>query len=98
METPPDQHVFVGLIHGFGFSYIVNTMSLSEQITAALLYFNLGVEVGQILAVLVAFPALTFLFQAIQASALGTNHIHRHWDSGTLLGGRAADGTGLIRI
>ena len=52
-----------GLIHGFGFSYILKTMGLGEQVTAALLYFNLGVEVGQILAVLIAFPALTFLFK-----------------------------------
>lgn len=52
-----------GLIHGFGFSYILKTMGLGEQVTGALLYFNLGVEVGQLLAVLIAFPLPAYLFK-----------------------------------
>ncbi|NRA24276.1 MAG: HupE/UreJ family protein, partial [Oleispira sp.] len=38
-----------GLIHGFGFSYLLTEIGLGEQVVGALLYFNLGVEVGQLL-------------------------------------------------
>ncbi len=51
-----------GLMHGFGFSYILKTMGLGEQVAQALLYFNIGVEAGQILAIALAYPILKFLF------------------------------------
>jgi len=52
-----------GLIHGFGFSYILKNMGLGEQVAGSLLYFNLGVEAGQLLAIALTFPLLQFLFR-----------------------------------
>ena len=46
-----------GLLHGFGFASVLNEIGLPQtEIPAALLFFNVGVEVGQVLfvAVLVA--------------------------------------------
>ena len=46
-----------GLIHGFGFASVLSDLGLpSEQLTAALLGFNIGVEVGQLAIVAVFFP------------------------------------------
>jgi hydrogenase/urease accessory protein HupE len=42
-----------GLLHGFGFASVLNEIGLPQtEIVAALLFFNLGVEVGQIVFVL----------------------------------------------
>jgi len=47
--------LFFGLIHGLGFSnYLRAMISAEDSILAPLLSFNLGVEIGQILIVLVA--------------------------------------------
>lgn len=54
---------FFGLIHGFGFSYILNEIGLGDQVASALLFFNLGVEVGLLIIVAIAFPILLFLFK-----------------------------------
>ena len=41
-----------GLLHGFGFASVLNEIGLPQtEIPAALLFFNVGVEVGQILFV-----------------------------------------------
>tara|TARA_B100000676_G_C17972979_1_gene784426 strand:- start:907 stop:1182 length:276 start_codon:yes stop_codon:yes gene_type:complete len=45
--------VLFGLIHGLGFgSYLISTGINSNNIVTALLGFNLGVEIGQIIFVL----------------------------------------------
>ncbi len=48
--------VFFGLVHGLGFSTLLKSM-LSDQgsLLQSLLFFNLGIEAGQILIVLVLF-------------------------------------------
>jgi HupE / UreJ protein len=47
-----------GLVHGFGFASGLSTLGLpSSEIVAALLFFNIGVELGQI-----AFVALYLIF------------------------------------
>lgn len=44
---------FFGLIHGLGFSnYLRSLLSRNESITAKLLAFNIGIELGQIIIVL----------------------------------------------
>lgn len=54
--------LFFGLIHGLGFSnYLRGLLGKDETIFAQLLAFNLGLEFGQIVIVLL-FMALTFLF------------------------------------
>jgi hypothetical protein len=51
-----------GLVHGFGFSSVLQEIGLpKESLVWALLNFNLGVEAGQLVAVLIALPALLWL-------------------------------------
>ena len=53
-----------GLVHGFGFSNVLRELGLpKEGLLWALLNFNLGVEAGQAMAVLVAVPILLWLRQ-----------------------------------
>ncbi|MEM1413847.1 MAG: HupE/UreJ family protein [Myxococcota bacterium] len=51
-----------GLIHGFGFSSVLRELGLPpDDLTTALLAFNLGVELGQLAIVLPAFPIVLAL-------------------------------------
>lgn len=51
-----------GLVHGFGFSSVLQEIGLPrDNLVWALLNFNLGVEAGQLVAVLIAIPALIWL-------------------------------------
>jgi hypothetical protein len=51
-----------GLVHGFGFSNVLRELGLPKDgLLWALLNFNLGVEAGQAVAVLIAVPALIYL-------------------------------------
>lgn len=53
---------FFGLIHGFGFSNVLREMELPrESLATALFSFNLGVELGQIILVALAFPAVLWV-------------------------------------
>lgn len=45
--------LFFGLIHGFGFASVLSELTLpQEHFIKALLFFNLGIEIGQILFIL----------------------------------------------
>lgn len=65
LQTPWRRRVVVtfcfGLIHGFGFSYVLKEIGLGDQVASALLFFNLGVEAGQLMAVAVVFPCLIWI-------------------------------------
>jgi hypothetical protein len=51
-----------GLLHGFGFASVLNEIGLPQtEIPAALLFFNVGVEIGQILFVALLFLVVTGL-------------------------------------
>ncbi|MCA0757229.1 HupE/UreJ family protein [Paenibacillus sp. N4] len=51
-----------GLIHGFGFAGILSELHLGgAHLAASLLFFNLGIELGQILIVSLVFPLLLFM-------------------------------------
>jgi hydrogenase/urease accessory protein HupE len=51
-----------GLVHGFGFSSVLREIGLPDEgLVWALLSFNLGVEVGQAIAVAAVFPLLWWL-------------------------------------
>jgi hydrogenase/urease accessory protein HupE len=52
--------LFFGLIHGFGFAEII-IGKLGSQIFVPLLSFNLGVEMGQLVVLLVLFPLIWYL-------------------------------------
>ncbi|ABC30918.1 conserved hypothetical protein [Hahella chejuensis KCTC 2396] len=49
-----------GLIHGFGFSYILREIGLGDQLAGALMSFNLGVEAGQIAIVTAAYALIYY--------------------------------------
>jgi len=54
--------LFFGFIHGMGFSnYFKSLLGSSDQIVAPLFYFNLGVEVGQLIIV-ACIMAISFIF------------------------------------
>jgi hypothetical protein len=70
---------FFGLIHGFGFASVLRDLGLPrEHLLAALVSFNLGVEVGQLAIVAALLPA---------AFALRDTWLYRRM---TLAGGSAA--------
>lgn len=50
-----------GLLHGFGFAGVLGTYGLGDRPVLALGGFNLGVELGQAVVILLLAPALAFL-------------------------------------
>jgi len=45
--------VLLGLLHGFGFASVLSDLGLPDNVkTSALLFFNLGIEIGQILFII----------------------------------------------
>ena len=56
-----------GLIHGFGFSFVLadRLQFAGNHLLGALLAFNVGVELGQLLVIAIAVPALWLLFRYV---------------------------------
>ncbi len=53
-----------GLLHGFGFSTVLQDIGLGSSIAGNLLMFNLGVESGQLAVLLLASPILFLLLRS----------------------------------
>jgi hypothetical protein len=77
-----------GLVHGFGFSFVLReTMQFAgSHLLTSLLSFNLGVELGQLLVLLLLIPVLDALFRYVVAERMGTiilsalvAHTAWHW-------------------
>src|SRR5262245_37493967 len=77
-----------GLVHGFGFSFALRqTLQFAgSHLLTSLLSFNLGVELGQLLVLLLLIPALDLLFRRVVAERIGTiilstivAHTAWHW-------------------
>ncbi|MGH7713465.1 MAG: HupE/UreJ family protein, partial [Gemmatimonadaceae bacterium] len=77
-----------GLVHGFGFSFALrDSMQFAgAHLLTALLSFNVGVELGQLLVVAVAVPLLSLLFRRAVEERMGTiilsalvAHTAWHW-------------------
>ena len=77
-----------GLVHGFGFSFgLQHTMQFAgSHLLTSLLSFNLGVELGQLLVLVLMVPALDVLFRFVVAERMGTiilsalvAHTAWHW-------------------
>jgi len=77
-----------GLVHGFGFSFALRqTLQFAgNHMLASLLSFNVGVELGQLLVLLIMIPALDLLFAHVVAERMGTiilsalvAHTAWHW-------------------
>ncbi len=62
-----------GLVHGFGFAYALRDMLPfgGDHLVVSLLAFNVGVEIGQLLVVLVCVPVLRMLFRFIPGGQIG---------------------------
>ncbi len=57
--------VSFGLFHGFGFAGVLGELAIpAEQLPLSLLAFNLGVEAGQLLAIVLALPLLRWVQRA----------------------------------
>jgi hypothetical protein len=77
-----------GLVHGFGFSFALKqTLQFAgSHLLTSLLSFNIGVELGQLLVLLLLIPALDLLFKRVVAERVGTiilsglvAHTGWHW-------------------
>jgi len=77
-----------GLVHGFGFSFALReTLQFAgSHLLTSLLAFNVGVEAGQLLVLVVLVPALQLLFRYVVAERMGTiilsalvAHTAWHW-------------------
>jgi hypothetical protein len=62
-----------GLVHGFGFSFALRqTLQFAgNHLLASLLSFNVGVELGQLLVLVLLIPALHLLFRFVVSEKLG---------------------------
>jgi len=85
-----------GLVHGFGFSFALRqTMQFAgSHMLTSLLSFNVGVELGQLLVLVLLIPMLDGLFRFVVAERMGTiilsalvAHTAWHWmiDRGAIL-------------
>jgi len=77
-----------GLVHGFGFSWALRqTLQFAgSHMLTSLLSFNVGVELGQLLVLVLLIPALELLFKFVVAERTGTiilsalvAHTGWHW-------------------
>jgi hypothetical protein len=77
-----------GLVHGFGFSFALReTLQFAgRHMLASLLSFNIGVEIGQLLVLIIMIPLLELLFRYVVSEKLGTiilsalvAHTAWHW-------------------
>jgi hypothetical protein len=79
-----------GLVHGFGFSFALSEIMqfAGGHLLTSLLAFNIGVEIGQLVIILVAVPVINLLFRHVVAERMGTillsavlAHSGWHWMS-----------------
>jgi len=77
-----------GLVHGFGFSFLLteSMQFAGSHLVMSLLAFNVGVELGQILVLLLAVPVVFLLFRYVLPDRLGVillsaiiGHYAWHW-------------------
>jgi len=77
-----------GLVHGFGFSFALrqSMQFAGAHMLSSLLSFNIGVELGQLLVLLLMIPVLSFLFRRVVEERMGTiilsalvAHTAWHW-------------------
>jgi hypothetical protein len=77
-----------GLVHGFGFSFVLreSLQFAGSHLVSSLLAFNVGVELGQILVLILTIPVLDWLFRKVVRERMGTillsaliTHTAWHW-------------------
>ena len=62
-----------GLVHGFGFSFLLteSMQFAGSHLFTSLLAFNIGVELGQLLVLVLVVPLLLFVFRRLVAERVG---------------------------
>ncbi|MDT8429588.1 MAG: HupE/UreJ family protein [Pseudomonadales bacterium] len=79
-----------GLVHGFGFSFLLteSMQFAGSHLVLSLLAFNVGVELGQLLVLVVTVPVLVLVFRHVVAERMGVillsalvAHTAWHWMS-----------------
>src|SRR5215813_3563046 len=77
-----------GLVHGFGFSYGLkeNLQFAGKHLLVSLFSFNIGIEIGQILVLIVMLPALAIVMRHVLIGRVGmivlsaiVAHVAWHW-------------------
>jgi hypothetical protein len=76
-----------GLVHGFGFSFaLTNTLQFAgDHVLTSLLAFNVGLELGQLLVLVLLVPTLSVLFRYVDGRiggiviAVVVGHTAWHW-------------------
>src|SRR5690606_4574816 len=77
-----------GLVHGFGFSFVLSEslQFAGAHLITSLLAFNVGVELGQVLVLIIAAPLLELLFRKVVPELAGVivlwailAHTGWHW-------------------
>lgn len=73
-----------GLVHGFGFSFLLteSMQFAGSHLVSSLLAFNIGVELGQILVLLIAVPVIHLVFKYMLPERMGVivlSAIVAHW-------------------
>ena len=77
-----------GLVHGFGFSFVLreSLQFAGSHLAASLIAFNVGVELGQIFVLALAVPVLALLYRRVVSPRMGTillsalvAHTAWHW-------------------
>ncbi len=78
-----------GLVHGFGFSFLLTSQMqfVGAHLLLSLLAFNIGIELGQLLVLMIALPALALLYRVRPGSqraiaiivAAFVGHTAWHW-------------------
>ena len=77
-----------GLVHGFGFGFALreSLQFAGAHLLSSLLAFNVGVELGQLLVLLLVLPPLVLLFRHATSERIGTivlsavvAHAAWHW-------------------
>lgn len=98
-----------GLVHGFGFSFaLAETMQLAgDHLPTALFSFNVGVELGQLIVLILLIPAIHLFLKLSRSEQPGTvvlsvlvGHTAWHWmlERGGTLGGYSWDGVAGISL
>ncbi len=84
-----------GLIHGFGFSFALReTLQFAgSHLLTSLVSFNVGVELGQLLVLIILVPVLNVLFRHVVGERIGTILLsalvaHTGWHWATERGGQ----------
>jgi uncharacterized membrane-anchored protein YitT (DUF2179 family) len=84
-----------GLIHGFGFSFALreSLQFAGAHLLTSLLSFNIGVELGQVVVLVVLIPVLNLVFRYVVRERIGTILVsaliaHTGWHWATERGGQ----------